>query len=319
MRVSVIVPLLNKAPFVTRSLDSIASQSLSDFEVIIVDGGSTDGSDELAARFRDRRFRVVSQPDDGPGTARNRGIAQAEGAYVAFLDADDVWLPTYLEHSVGVLDAYPSVVSVSGAWIDYPKGTPVGPVWSARGVPYGAHRVTAPTPVTILDVMDKFMNPSTTVMRTDVARRLGGFQEGSCFGEDSTLWMKLLLNCPLFFHFESLVEFHREASELSGNYTGPRPIEPYLLTPVILRSACRPEMLPLLERFLTERACKAACMLSYWGDWRGARALTNKFVSFRDFSGPLFGPALVAGTPLGAVAGALFRKLGFCPRSSSTG
>jgi hypothetical protein len=129
-------------------------------------GSGTDDSGWFLSLMTDREQHAIE------------GLHKQRVHMSRFLDADDVWLPTYLEHSVGILDAYPSVVSVSGAWIDYPKGIPVGPVWSARGVPYGAHQVAASTPLTILDVMDKFMNPSTTVMRTDVARRLGGFPGG---------------------------------------------------------------------------------------------------------------------------------------------
>ena len=92
-------------------------------------------------QYRDPRFRVICQADDGPGTARNRGMALARAGYVAFLDADDVWLPNYLETNAAVLDRYPKVASVSSAWIDYPKGIPVGPVWSSRGVPYGVYQV----------------------------------------------------------------------------------------------------------------------------------------------------------------------------------
>ena len=60
--------------------------------------------------------------------------------------------------------------------------------------------------VRVFDFMDKYMNSSTTLIRTDVAHRLGGFQEGCRFGEDSMLWVKLLLNYPVFFHFEAVVE-----------------------------------------------------------------------------------------------------------------
>src|SRR6185312_7639068 len=93
--VSVVLPLYNKAPFITRALDSIAAQTYRNFEAIIVDDGSTDGSGDIAASYPDPRFRVIRQTNAGPGAARNRGVDEAKGEVLAFLDADDEWLPGF--------------------------------------------------------------------------------------------------------------------------------------------------------------------------------------------------------------------------------
>ena len=310
MRVSVVVPLFNKACYIERALRSISAQTLSDFEVIVVDDGSTDGGDRIAEGYADPRFRVVRQPNSGPGAARNRGAAEARAPYLAFLDADDAWRPAFLETGVRILDDHPSAVSVSGAWIEFPKGIPAGPIWSRRGIAEGLHRVTPATPASVLDAMVGFMTPCTSIFRAEVVRRWGGFQEGGCrFAEDGMLWLRLLLNCPVYFHFEPLVEVHREASGLSGNYTGARPIEPYLAAPDALGDACPGELSALLNRVYARRACKTACMLSYWGEWRRAGQLLRKFVTLRDWRAPLFGTALAASTPAGALAGRLYRML----------
>src|SRR5947209_3795753 len=104
MRVSVIIPLYNKAPYVRRTLDSVRAQTFADYEVIVVDDGSTDGGAAVVEGFGDPRFRLIAQPNAGPGAARNRGLAEAGGEFVAFLDADDEWLPTFLERSLALLD-----------------------------------------------------------------------------------------------------------------------------------------------------------------------------------------------------------------------
>jgi glycosyltransferase involved in cell wall biosynthesis len=308
MRVSVIVPLFNKAGYIRRSLDSIAAQTLRDFEVIVVDDGSTDGGDRIAGQYPDPRFRLVRQPNAGPGAARNRGIAEARAPYLAFLDADDVWLPEFLATNIRLLDRYPSAVCASGAWIDFPGGVSCVPVFGRRGISEGILTVSPLTPVRIFDAMVSFMTPSMTVVRAEALRRHGGFHEAGCrFAEDGVLWLKLLLNEPVYFHLLPLTEFHREASGLSNNYTGPRPVEPYLSDPESLRRICPAALRPLLDRFYAARACKTACMLGYWGDWRRARALLTEFVSLRDWRTPYFGFALAASTPAGALAGRIFR------------
>jgi hypothetical protein len=158
--------------------------------------------------------------------------------------------------------------------------------------------------------MVAFMHPCATLIRADMMRRWGGFQEAGCrFAEDGMLWLKLLLNCPVYFHLQPLMEFHREASGLSGNYAGVRPIEPYLAAPDALGDACPGELSALLDRFYARRACKTACMLSYWGEWRRARQLLRRFVAIRDWRAPLFGTAHLASTPAGALAGKLHRML----------
>jgi hypothetical protein len=317
MRVSVIVPLFNKAAYIERALRSVAAQTLSDFEAIVVDDGSTDGGGQIAERFPDARFRLIRQSNAGPGAARNRGIAEACAPYLAFLDADDAWLPAYLETGVRILDEHPSAASVSCAWIDLPEGISSAPVWSGRGIAEGLRRVTPATPARVFDAMVGFMTPCTTLLRADVLRRWGGFQAAGCrFAEDGLLWLKLLLNCSVVFHLQPLVEVHREASGLSGNYTGARPIEPYLSAPDALACACPVELSPLLHRVYARRACKTACMLSYWGEWRRARRLLRQFVTIRDWRAPLFAAAIAAGTPAGALAGRLLRSLGV-PRKTA--
>ncbi|HEY3417521.1 MAG TPA: glycosyltransferase, partial [Armatimonadota bacterium] len=243
------------------------------------------------------------------GAARNRGAAASRAPYIAFLDADDAWLPAFLKTGVRFLDEQPSAALVSCPWIDLPPGVSTAPRWSRRGICAGLRRVSPATPASLLDAMVAFMTPCTTILRAEFLARWGGFQEGGCrFGEDGMLWLKLLLNCPVCFHLEALVEVHRNASELSGNYSGPRPLEPYLHDPEALAPACPAGLEDLLRRFYARRACKTACMLSYWGHWRRARQLLRRFVTLRDWRAPLFAPALVAGTPAGSLAGKLCRR-----------
>src|SRR5712691_2909381 len=105
--ISVVIPLYNKAAYIERTLDSIRRQTWTDFEVVVVNDGSTDGSGAMAANFGDPRFRVVTQRNAGEGAARNRGIAESQADLIAFLDADDCWETSFLEAIAGLSARYP--------------------------------------------------------------------------------------------------------------------------------------------------------------------------------------------------------------------
>ena len=123
-KVSVIVPAYDAAWCIGRLLDSIAAQSLTDFEAIVVDDGSTDGTAAIVRSFaaRDSRFRLVEQQNAGPAAARNRGIAEAAGEYLAPVDADDLWHRDYLRQMTQALDAPQAAKSpfafCYSCWID---------------------------------------------------------------------------------------------------------------------------------------------------------------------------------------------------------
>lgn len=108
MRFSVVIPSHNRAELLATALASVWAQTLSDYEVIVSDDGSTDGTLSYLRSLGDR-VRVVTQPHAGPGCARNAGVAASRGSYVVFLDSDDVWFPWTLEVLAGVIDNEPSL------------------------------------------------------------------------------------------------------------------------------------------------------------------------------------------------------------------
>lgn len=108
-RVSVVVPCYNYGRFVTEAVDSILAQTFRDYEVIVVDDGSTDNTPEVLRGITDPRVRVLRKENGGCASARNAGRALARGEFLTFLDADDLWRPTFLERQVAVLDAEPGV------------------------------------------------------------------------------------------------------------------------------------------------------------------------------------------------------------------
>ncbi len=116
---SVVMPLYNKAPHVARSISSVLRQSCDSWELLVVNDGSTDSSVEELGRFSDPRIRLIhaghSSPR-GPGVARNLGISEARGRWIAFLDADDEWTDAHLENLLQLSQSFPSAKFLSCAW-----------------------------------------------------------------------------------------------------------------------------------------------------------------------------------------------------------
>lgn len=312
MKVSVVVPLYNKGPWVKRSLQSLSAQTFSDFEVIVVDDGSTDGGHTVVEQHPDARFRLVRQANAGPGAARNRGIAEAKGEYLAFLDADDEWLPQFLEENVKALDeAGPAVAAVVCGYIEYPAMVSRERLWRRRGVReevFKAHPEESPRRLVHLLA---YMNPWATMVRAEVLHKYGGFfgRERCLYAEDAFLWLKVLLNEQVRFTLTPLVHFHTEASSLSKNLKGARPIEPFLKYPEELEASCPGALRPLLRQVLSIRASKTACMLSYWGRWQEAAQMLERYCDDRSVTQPYAVLAKVASTPVGAFAGRVWRKV----------
>jgi glycosyltransferase involved in cell wall biosynthesis len=105
--VSVVIPLYNKGRHVKRTLESVLAQTCSDFEVVVVDDGSTDDGPRVVETISDPRIRLIRQANAGVSAARNRGIQEAKGDCIAFMDADDEWLPAFLETIVKLRSLYP--------------------------------------------------------------------------------------------------------------------------------------------------------------------------------------------------------------------
>ena len=105
--ISVVIPLYNKATSISSTLECILNQTFADWEVVVVDDGSTDGSANIVNSMDDSRIRLIRQPNAGVSAARNRGAIEAEGEFIAFLDADDEWDKDYLATQYELTQKYP--------------------------------------------------------------------------------------------------------------------------------------------------------------------------------------------------------------------
>ena len=295
MIISVIIPLYNKARFVQRSLDSVLRQNFTDFELLVIDDGSTDGSAEIVARCPDPRLKLMRQPNSGPGAARNCGLRVARGGLVAFLDADDEWLPDFLARGIDFLDRHPEVAAVSFGYRDAGRSLDeTENVWDKRGVYNGVFNCrNGNLSPELADYLLAYMNSWSTIARKNVVlKHRGFFDRWKClFGEDQNLWLKVMLNEKIAVRREIQVVFHSEASNLSGNLAGPSPVVPYLLNASDIISACPGECREFLNQFLAIRAVSTACHYTQHGEYAVARNLLWKYCRLRHPQ--MFWPAVV--------------------------
>lgn len=195
--VSVIIPLYNKEPHIKRAIDSVLAQKVQDFEIIIVDDGSTDRSAEVVKSFTDCRIMLIQQKNQGVSAARNRGAKSANSDLIALLDADDEWTPIFLETIIRLNKEYPEAGIFCTAYNDYNygkiqkvpyKGIPLSP-WEGILPDYflsaalGAHPVCS----------------SSVCIPKDIYLEIGGFQIGAPWGEDDDFWGRIAIKYPIVF------------------------------------------------------------------------------------------------------------------------
>lgn len=261
--VSIVIPLYNKRRTVSRTIDSILGQTYRDFELIIVDDGSTDdGPQFIEQNYNDPRIRVIRQSNAGPGAARNRGVRESRGPYVTFLDADDWTFPEHLQTAVEVLDAHPDCVAFTA---NFTMGDDKSDRWALLGKRTFAPGVWELTPQTPQDELrhcaDAFNN-TTAVYRRDAFERAGGFFEERCtLGEDAYLWIRLILAGPIYRCPTLLAHYDTGSSELGiGARRSALPLEPVLTHAETLRRDCPPRLRDQLELWLGYQALRAAFM-----------------------------------------------------------
>lgn len=182
-RVSVIIPAYNAAPYVRAAVESILGQTFRDFECIVIDDGSTDGTGEILDAIPDPRLRIVHRENRGVVATRNEAIGLATSPLVAFMDADDVALPDRLALQVAAMDARDGLVLYGGqAELIDPVGRPLGPM----PVPLDHDRIDAAN----MSGKHALWNPSLMI-RAEALEQVGGFDPHYRSAEDLDLWLRL--------------------------------------------------------------------------------------------------------------------------------
>ena len=216
---SIIMPLYNKAPYVRKAVESVVGQTYGDWELIVVDNGSTDGSGEIVAEITDSRIRIVRLEEIiGPGGARNRGVAESTAQWICFLDSDDWWEPTFLEEMAGLIERHHDAgIYGTGYYIVKNGKRRLAPIGVDDGFTEGevnyckVYAKTLCMPLTSISV----------AMPRSVFEECGGFKTHLRLGEDFDLWIRIalkhrtvLLNKPLSNYNQDVVVTYRGTHHL---------------------------------------------------------------------------------------------------------
>jgi glycosyltransferase involved in cell wall biosynthesis len=187
-QVSVIIPTYNRGRIIKEAVDSVLAQDYKDFELIVVDDGSTDNTSDVLAPYGDD-IRVLFQENKGVSAARNRGIAEASGRFIAFLDSDDLWLPQKLSAQVEFFNQRPDALICQ-----------TEEVWIRNGIrinPKKRHQ--KPSGMIFKPSLELcLVSPSAVMIQRNLLDRVGGFDETLAACEDYDLWLRISCRLPVY-------------------------------------------------------------------------------------------------------------------------
>ncbi len=194
--VSVIIPTFNRSSMVVEAVESVLAQSYAELEVIVVDDGSTDDTRERLRSYGQRLILVVNEKNRGVSAARNRGIRQSRGEFVALLDSDDLWRPGKIQRQLDFFSAHPRAMICQTEEIWVRRGRRVNPRQKHRK--YSGYIFPHCLPLCIV-------SPSAVMIKRELLSRVGLFDEQLPACEDYDLWLRIAAHEPIFLLGEPLI------------------------------------------------------------------------------------------------------------------
>ncbi len=195
--VSVIIPTYNRAHLIGRSIQSVLNQTYLDFEIIVVDDGSTDNTEEVIKVFQehDKRIRFIRHENNkGAAASRNTGITAAKGEYIAFQDSDDEWFPQKLEKTLNILEAHKNIDFI----FSYGKIVKAKEIIGDVGKTPGVNRISKKKLMIKLFTYN-FIPTQGVIVKKEKIIEVGGFDENIYSASDHELWLRLAPICNVYF------------------------------------------------------------------------------------------------------------------------
>ena len=239
IKVSVIIPTFNSGAYLNEAINSVLNQTYSPIEIIVVNDGSTDSTDNILREYLND-IKYLSQENLGPASARNLGIKHAKGEYIAFLDADDIWLPEKIEKQVDIFRKNPGTALVYSRFINFDDES-------------GNDMGIFPDKVYSGFIFDKLLLKttillSTAIVKSSVLFAVGGFNENLFTAEDTNLYLRIAKMHDISGMEQVLVKRRKHRSNLSDRFNIPVGTLTNLDTIVSLYPETSPALYPPMKQ-----------------------------------------------------------------------
>jgi glycosyltransferase involved in cell wall biosynthesis len=210
---SIIIPVYNKENFIENTLKSVFCQTFSNFEVILINDGSTDTSEQKVLQFKDSRIKYYSKENAGVSSARNYGMEKAVADYITFIDADDYWYPNFLEEIFKNINDFPehsvftTAIEIESSKKVFPALYSIQKTGNTQIVDYFAasYKETA-------------ICTSCAVFHKTVFEKTGSFDTDLKSGEDTDMWIRIGLSYPILFSWKISARYVYDDDSLSKNH-----------------------------------------------------------------------------------------------------
>ena len=214
MKISVVIPLYNKEKHIAHTIETVLNQTYRDFELVVINDGSTDKSAEIVSLINDERVRLISKDNEGETATRNYGVKRAEGEYVAFIDADDEWMPHFLEEINSLIDSYPEASLFATALMVYER----------NGEEYKLEYPDLPADGARCLIDDYFksslfyspISSSSVCVKKSAFEDLGGFKPGIKNGGDLDLWCRFALKYQIAYSSKPSAVYRRDSENMAS-------------------------------------------------------------------------------------------------------
>lgn len=211
MKVSVIMPAYNRAPYLKASIDSVLRQTYPDYELIVIDDESTDETAKIVLDYPFPHIHYFKVPHGGPSRARNFGIRKTSGEVIAFLDSDDLWEPESLACRMRVFEEHPEAGVV---FSDYKRIDPQGKVLEESVL--GARAAALERGTAVCDLLEDCpVTTNTALVRKALLKQAGLFDENLVWAEDYDLWLRLSQVCSFQFVARPLTRYRLHPDQLT--------------------------------------------------------------------------------------------------------
>ncbi len=213
---SVVISVYNKAEYIQKTISSVLNQSFEDFELIVINDGSTDTSEQLINIFKDKRLRLITTQNQGASNARNTGIREASSNYIALLDGDDLWDTDYLKTIHEAIIKYPKIKVFASA---------LAQKYKSKVIPVNYNF----TQESLFEVHDYFksslkyslLSSSSIVFNKAILSEIGDFDASIASGQDTDLWIRIGLNFEIVFANKILAFYRHVPNSLSNTTASP--------------------------------------------------------------------------------------------------